>query len=217
MKKPRQSANELADRIRAVAEEKDLAGRWALLAHELNRRKIANMTGTAWTRTTIGTFCRNHGITASAPQAQPTGSLPQRLATSTTAATQTGRAEASGSATTSAPQQTTGNDTTTATDLDVETISTLREVASWWQDRKATGDPMEAASGPRGPEHRPVFVGARRNTGIRINSRLLEDALAKSQWPEEARKLGGGGLSPLIERLLWHYLDFGEKYLEPDE
>jgi len=30
-------------------------------------------------------------------------------------------------------------------------------------------------------------------------------------------KLGGGGLSPLIERLLWQYLYYDQNYLEPVE
>ncbi len=97
--------------------------------------------------------------------------------------------------------------------LDAETVAVLREIVSWWKARGAETMTREETTEPA---YRPNFPGTRRNTGIRINARLLQDALEKAQTPAESVKTGGG-LSPLIERLLWQYLGFDPKYLRiPD-
>ena len=106
-----------------------------------------------------------------------------------------------------------------APQFDPETIATLREVAAWWKTTSGAGVPvggMERNEATAEPAYRPRFPGERKNTGIRINKLLLRDALKKAQTPGEAVKTGGG-LSPLIERLLWQYLEFDPKYLSRED
>jgi hypothetical protein len=105
--------------------------------------------------------------------------------------------------------------------LDADTVEALREVATWWLERKAKGEGMESEKvtttvAPQAPQYRPVFPGARVNSGVRLNERLMKAALEKAKTPEEAARTSEGKLSPLIELLLWQYLGFDEQYLNPE-
>ncbi|MFH0826119.1 MAG: hypothetical protein V2B18_25490 [Pseudomonadota bacterium] len=95
--------------------------------------------------------------------------------------------------------------------LDEETLAAIQEIVKWW----GTGGraAVTAVSTAKAINYRPVFPGKRKNTGVRINQKLLDDALAKARSPDESTRTGGG-LSPLIEFLLWQYLGFGEKYVK---
>ena len=96
--------------------------------------------------------------------------------------------------------------------LDEDDLKTLHEVIMAWRTRKG-----QMLNELFEPSHRPVFVGGKKNTGIRINEALLKDASEKAKTPGERNKTGGM-VSPLIEYLLWSYLGFDPKYVEfPNE
>jgi len=95
--------------------------------------------------------------------------------------------------------------------LDNDTVATLLEMAEWWKEQKVAGVQGMTPE----PTTRPYFSGEKVNTGIRINKRLLGDALTKARSEGEKIKTGGG-LSPLIEHLFWRYLGFDPKYLRED-
>lgn len=71
----------------------------------------------------------------------------------------------------------------------------LREMIEWWKSREAAA--MDAV------ERRPVFTGKTRNTGIRVNTVILDLALKKAK---QERLKTGGNLSQLVEWLLWVYV-----------
>jgi hypothetical protein len=88
-------------------------------------------------------------------------------------------------------------------------IVALREMLAAWEKRQAL-----PVSTPDRPTYRPAFPGERDNTGIRINRRLLKAALEKAK-SEDAALTAGGKLSPLIEHLLWGYLEYDPNFLKP--
>ncbi|MGO9119837.1 MAG: hypothetical protein ACLQPD_19775 [Desulfomonilaceae bacterium] len=181
---------ETIENIRRVAEEKGLKGNYRELSEELNRRRITNLRGGEWTRKNLGTFCNRHSVFK-----EP---RPVAIATQDTS---------------DIPRPEVPDKVSQIPQLDAETVAVLREIVSWW---KARGAEAMTRKETTEPAYRPNFPGTRRNTGIRINARLLQDALAKAQTPAESTKMGGG-LSPLIERLLWEYMEFNPKYLTRDD
>src|SRR5271157_1086201 len=200
---------EVVGKIRQIAEETGLQRQWIALCTELNRRGIRSSRGSEWTPQGLSNICNRHGLFKSRGEPRPAA-----LATQNTTLAKRGGPE--GQASTPQPKLLQPE----SLQLDVDTIATLREIVAWW---RAEGSKMAMQnvtweSEPPEPTYRAVFPGgkdAKANTGIRINKRLLNDALAKAQTPEEMIKTGGS-LSPLIERLLWEYLGFNPKYLSRD-
>lgn len=77
----------------------------------------------------------------------------------------------------------------------LDEADTLKAMIEWYKSREATA--MEAEI------RRPVFVGDRTNSGIRVNSVILERAVRKAR---QERFKTGGSLSQLVEWLLWLYI-----------
>jgi hypothetical protein len=107
--------------------------------------------------------------------------------------------------------------TTLAPQLSQPELSAVREMLAWWESREepepeASGDPIETQATK--PTYRPTFPGPRTNSGVRVNTRLLQEALKKAR-AEDATLTGEGKISPLFEYLLWQYLGFDDKYLKP--
>jgi len=222
---------EVKEAILRVAEESGLQGKYRPLSEELNRRGITSPRGSTWTGQKLYNFSVRLGLFQESPAARTdekrgtAGAVvpPTTDATHTTDAPDivpgrntTGAPQdgTQGKATADATQVESCTSTTPAPHLDPETIAVLKQVAEWW---KAKGSEMVMRNvtyemEPSEPAYRVSFPGQKRNTGLRVNSRLLDDALRKAQTSEEAIKTGGG-LSPLIERLLWQYLEFDAKYL----
>jgi len=198
--------SEVIQHIRKVAAETGLQGKYKALAGELNKLGIKTSRGSEWTPQGLSNICNRHDLFKG--KAEP---RPAALATQNT--TFAKQAEPEERVNTPQPKLLQPE----SLQLDVDTIATLKEIVVWW---KAEGSKMAMQnvtweSEPPKPTYRAVFPGgkdAKANTGIRINKRLLNDALAKAKSPEEMIKTGGS-LSPLIERLLWEYLEFDPKYL----
>ncbi len=202
--------SKVIQQIRRVAAETSLQAKYAALAKELNRRGIKTSRGAQWSPQGLSNICNRHGLFKGDEVRPPVTLTPQ---------TPTPEKQAQVKEHMSTPQPKLLEPE--SLQLDVDTIATLKEIAQWWKSggaamvvRNVTWEPE-----PSEPTYRAVFPGgkdAKTNTGIRINKRLLNDALAKAQTPEEAIKTGGS-LSPLVERLLWAYLGFDVKYLsKPD-
>src|SRR5271157_4874507 len=197
---------EVVGKIRQIAEETGLQRQWIALCTELNRRGIRSSRGSEWTPQGLSNICNRHGLFKGKAESRPAA-----LATQNTIPEEP--AEPAVHVSTPQPKLLQPE----SLQLDVDTIATLKEIVVWW---KAEGSKMAMQnvtweSEPPKPTYRAVFPGgkdAKANTGIRINKRLLNDALAKAKSPEEMIKTGGS-LSPLIERLLWEYLEFDPKYL----
>ncbi len=77
----------------------------------------------------------------------------------------------------------------------LEEADTLKEIVQWWKTRESAA--MEASL------RRPVFTGKTRNTGIRVNTEILDRAIDKAR---EERLKTGGNISQLVEWLLWVYI-----------
>ncbi len=94
-----------------------------------------------------------------------------------------------------------------------EELQTMRDIIQWWTSNGETT--MRRLETVRVEDllARPTFPGPKKNSGIRVNTRLLEAAREKCESPEEARR-SGGSISALIECLLWSYLDSDPRYLE---
>ncbi len=200
---------EVVGKIRQVAEETGLQRQWIALCTELNRRGIRSSRGSEWTPQGLTNICNRHGLFKGNPEPRPAALATQN----TTLAKQAEPKER-----VSAPQPKLLEPE--SLQLDVDTIATLKEIAQWWKSggAKIAMRNVTWEEEPSEPTYRAVFPGgkdAKANTGIRINKRLLNDALAKAQTPEEMIKTGGS-LSPLIERLLWEYLEFDPKYLSKE-
>ncbi|MGO9122426.1 MAG: hypothetical protein ACLQPD_33030 [Desulfomonilaceae bacterium] len=182
------------ENIRRVAQETGTQRKFKSLSEELNRQGITSPRGSAWTPGGLFNFCTRHGLFKGAPAPKKGKAEPRPVALATQDTADITRPE--------------------VLQLDPDTIGILREVAQWWKVKGAKMAMQNASweGETAEPAYRPNFPGTRRNTGIRINARLLQDALEKAQTPAESVKTGGG-LSPLIERLLWQYLGFDSKYL----
>ena len=204
---------EVKEKISRVAEETGTEGRYKALTEELNKRGITSPRGSKWQAQGLYNFCSRQGLFKDAPASKigKGGPRPDALATQDT--TPEKQAEPEEHVSTPKPKLLQPE----SLQLDIDTIATLKEIVAWWKTegarmvtRNVTGE-----SEPSEPTYRATFPGgkeAKTNTGIRINKRLLNDALAKARTPEEMIKTGGS-LSPLIERLLWQYLKFDPKYL----
>jgi hypothetical protein len=94
--------------------------------------------------------------------------------------------------------------------LSPDEMAALREMLAAWKSRQV----VPVSTPEQVPSYRPSFPGPRNNTGIRVNRRLLRAALEKAK-NEDAALTGGGKLSPLIEHLLWGYLNYDPKFLKP--
>jgi hypothetical protein len=86
--------------------------------------------------------------------------------------------------------------TTSLPQFILDEADTLQEMIEWWKSRESTA--MGAS------ERRPVFVGKTRNTGIRVNTEILDRAIKKAK--DEKFKTGGN-LSQLVEWLMWVYIN----------
>ena len=85
-------------------------------------------------------------------------------------------------------------------------LDNLKALLDWWKSR-----PEATVSTP---EPRPVFTGESKNTGIRINKKILERATVQAK---EQRWQTGGSLSQLVELLLWRYIGSPEDVLDQSE
>ena len=82
------------------------------------------------------------------------------------------------------------------------------EVAEWWKKQtdkeKLTVTPID---------YGPEFGGETKNSSVRLNVTLRDDALAKAR--AQHRLETRGNVSGLMDWLLWNYLNCDEKYLAP--
>jgi len=85
----------------------------------------------------------------------------------------------------------------------LEETDTLKEMIDWWKSRESAA--MEAVG------RRPLFAGQTRNTGIRVNTVILDRALDKAK---QERLKTGGNLSQLVEWLLWVYIGTPDDVVE---
>lgn len=196
--------------IRRVASERGITPpNWSRLRRALNEAGVTAAKGNAWSSDIqIKRYCERHEVFGIATRhAEASEDI--------TPARQAGQGE-QGRTTQdlpSAPQEQGPQHTTDGPQLDPETAAALKEVVAWWKTTK--GAESVSVTGNREiqePPYRPNFPGERKNTGLRVNKQLLQDALDKARTPQEAVKTGGG-ISPLVEYLLWQYLGFDPKYL----
>jgi hypothetical protein len=207
--------SDIIQQIRKVAAETGLQGKHKALAEELNKRGIKTSRGVKWSPQGLANICNRHGLFKGEKESAPV----EPVTPDTAPEEQTEPEEH-----VSTPQPKLLEPE--SLQLDVDTIATLKEIAQWWKSggaamvmRNVTWEPE-----PSEPTYRAIFPGGKdakgknlkKNTGIRVNLRLLEDAVAKAETPQERIKTGGS-LSPLIERLLWQYLEFDPKYLTRDD
>ena len=80
----------------------------------------------------------------------------------------------------------------------LDDLDSLKTMVEWWKASSKEGVALLDIT-----ERRPIFVGATRNTGIRINVEILKRAVAKAQ---DEKMRTGGNLSQLVEWLMWKYL-----------
>ena len=79
--------------------------------------------------------------------------------------------------------------------LCAEDLTDLNAMLDWWRHHR--NDPL------MGLQTKPIFRGTRKNTGVVINSTILEKAIAKAK---NQKALTGGSISSLVEILLWRYI-----------
>lgn len=82
--------------------------------------------------------------------------------------------------------------------LTTSEIAAIKELVELYQTGKLT-----PSGGMTMPERRPLFQGAKRNTGIMVNQELHE--LAEAKRKTEVEKVGSS-FSLLVEYLLWAYV-----------
>jgi hypothetical protein len=182
------------------------------LAEKLNSWGVVNTKGTPFTPESVRNVCVRKQLLGDDAKSPPVASATQRTLPEERAEVE--KQDDATQCTTDIPQP--EMSLPEKPKLDPDTIAALKEVAEWWKRTRGGEIPNRGVTGheeTREPAYRPSFPGKRRNTGIRINERLRKAALGKAQIPKEAIKTGGG-LSPLIEYLLWGYLGFDPKFLQ---
>jgi hypothetical protein len=92
--------------------------------------------------------------------------------------------------------------------LDPETISTLLDMAAWWQEHK---DKMLMPLPLARPRFRRTKGGTTRS--IRLEQAMIDKAIAKARKDPDRT---GGTFNTLVEVLLWEYLGRPKDLVEPE-
>jgi len=206
--------SEVIESIRQVADQTGTWGKWKQLCEELNKRGIKTSRGKEWGPTSLRQICNAYRLFEDASAQEPDEAKTQQyIDTTPVMPAETPEQEPIPQSTTGAPQA--ERSALEVAQLDADTVAALKEVVVWWKSKGAEMAMRNVTweNEPASPAYRPSFPGKRKNTGIRINEKLLKDALERAKTSTESVKTGGG-ISPLIEYLLWGYLGFDQRYLK---